>query len=550
MVRCHADDGVTGGGAVRAQSETYDPFRPVRRVGFRAEIAIVDADAKQNASASSAYTMVPSTPAQTVDGVVQNPQTFATLEKNAWILDGNHAIMDEDASGIGWWSSAVSEKNGAFTAPINLVFDFSADAKTVGLVMHFVPGYQPAEAGMRIRAFDADGAIAADLYNTDGKPEQEIIFSAVYRRLQIDFYKTALPGRRIRMTEIDFGVTQRFDADTISDAEIRYKVDAASAALPYGECSLTVDNADRRWNILNPSGIYQYLEQGQRVSIWCDIDGEEVSMGSFAFRSVEARDGALTAKITAADIIAPLDDSNYNGGRCAAASLSAAISEVLDGTGIDCVFDDGTADMTVMMSIPKNTTRRESIRLLAQAAMACVYADRDGKLRFCRPSVVSAADAVTKQIPLVTADGFVLADADGNAITVPTQTDGIQRLTANELYDFDGITITEPVGIINLIVDDKYSGTEITYTAGNAGKERIERNPCVASENGDDVASWLLSMYARKKKYNVRNRCDPAMELLDTVRISDAYGQNDISMVTGITIQYNGGLTAETEAVG
>ena len=76
------------------------------------------------------------------------------------------------------------------------------------------------------------------------------------------------------------------------------------------------------------------------------------------------------------------------------------------------------------------------------------------------------------------------------------------------------------------------------------------RNPCVASANGNAVAAWLLARYARQKQYKVKNRCDPALELLDAVRISDAYGQDDASLITGITAHYAGGLYAETEAVG
>ena len=519
MVRCHPDHGSAGGGAVRVQSESYAPYSVVRRVGIRAEIAIIDADAKPNASASSAFTMPLSSPAETIDDIKVETTAFATLERNAWVLDGSCALMDSTASGLGWWSSPVSGDDGTFDGECSIVYDFAVDTKTIGLVFTFMYGYQPAVGGMRIRAYDSGGAVVADVVNTDQTAVQTVVFSAIYRKLRIDFTKTALPGRRIRFLEMDFGLIQRFDEDQIADCEIRYKVDFAAASLPYGECSLTLDNSDRRWNLLNPSGIYQYMEEGQKITVWMPVNGEDVFMGAFSFRSVEARDGALTAKMTTADVIASLDDTAFNGGRCAAASLSDAVSEVLFGTGIECVFADGVGEETVMMSIPQNTTRREAVRLLAQAARACVYAERDGNLRFCRPSLDSGDD-------------------------------DINDITPNELYNYDGITISEPVGILRLVVKDEYSDTEITYTAGAAGREMTVNNPCVASENGDAAAAWLLSKYARRKQYNVKNRCDPALELFDTVRISDAYGQNDAALITGITVKYNGGLSAETEAVG
>ena len=505
---------------MRAQSKNYDPYHAVRHVGIRAEIAVIDADAKPNASASSAFTMTLTSPEQTVDENKENPQTFATLERNTWLLDGSCAMMDETAEALGWWSSVLSDDNGNIAGECSIVYDFPMDVKTIGLVLFFAPGYQPAIGGMRIRAYNSDGDLVADVMNTEQSETQTVVFSAIYRRLRIDFTKTALPGRRVRMTEIDFGLVQRFDEDEIASAELRYKVDYASAALPYGECSITLDNADRRWNLLNPAGIYEYLEQGQLISVWMVIGGESVFMGSYSFRSVEARDGALTAKLTATDVIASLDDTEYNSGRCAAADFSNAVAEVLAGTGIECVFDDGIGAETVMMSIPQNTTRREAVRMLTQAARGCVYADRDGKLRFCRPSI--------DDIP----------DAD------------VSSITPSELYGYDGITISEPVGVIRLVINDEYADTEATYTAGEGGREMTVRNPCVASANGNAVAAWLLARYARQKQYKVKNRCDPALELLDAVRISDAYGQDDASLITGITVHYTGGLYAETEAVG
>lgn len=524
---------------MRAQSKKYDPYRAVRHVGIRAEIAVIDADAKPNASASSAFTMPLTSTEQTVDENKENPQTFATLERNTWLLDGSCAMMDETAEALGWWSSVLSDDNGNIAGECNITYTFSVDAKTIGLVFFFAPGYQPAIGGMRIRAYDSNGDLVADVMNTEQSETQTVVFSAIYRRLQIDFTKTVLPGRRVRMTEIDFGVTQVYDDDSIVSAEIRYKTDLSATNLPYGQCSIKVDNADHRYNLLNPEGIYQYLERGQKVSVWVTIDGESVYMGSWEFSEASAKDGALTAQITAVDMIASLDDDEYNGGRCAAAVFSDAVMEVLDGTGIECVFEGDIADSPVMMCVPSNTTKREAVRLLTQAAMGCAFADREGKLHFAR---------MKEPIALVSDDGYVLEDNQGIVLMVSSVDSA--ELTPNELYNYDGITVTETIGKIKLVVNDSFSGTETEYTAGDGGKTKIVKNPCISSENGNDVAKWMLERMGRKKNYHVKNRCDPAAELLDHIRIYDAYDQREPAVITGTTIHYNGGLSAETEAIG
>ncbi|MBQ3860836.1 MAG: hypothetical protein II779_09920, partial [Clostridia bacterium] len=61
---------------------------------------------------------------------------------------------------------------------------------------------------------------------------------------------------------------------------------------------------------------------------------------------------------------------------------------------------------------------------------------------------------------------------------------------------------------------------------------------------------WLLVMSNWRKQYAVKNRCDPAVEIGDTLEIADAFGNDGLALVTGIEISYDGVLSAVTEAAG
>ena len=63
------------------------------------------------------------------------------------------------------------------------------------------------------------------------------------------------------------------------------------------------------------------------------------------------------------------------------------------------------------------------------------------------------------------------------------------------------------------------------------------------------MAEWLLAGYRRRISYKVNNRCDPAVEIGDTVKLDDTFGANLNAAVTGIDIVWDGKMYARTEAV-
>ena len=72
----------------------------------------------------------------------------------------------------------------------------------------------------------------------------------------------------------------------------------------------------------------------------------------------------------------------------------------------------------------------------------------------------------------------------------------------------------------------------------------------MTDSEGQTVADWLLAVAGMRKKYNVKNRCDSAVEIGDTLTISDAYNNHENAVVTGLDIKFSGALSAVTEAVG
>lgn len=513
---------------MKKTSAEYNPFPRVREVDCRITFGVMDQNAKNADITGNDAGFFPRY-GETVDGVDVIGGKWSSLERDFWILDGTYDIAPDDLDGVqtGWWSSVISGEDCIFGTAPYIRYDFGVPISTLGWTLHFdtKTGQYPSE--VRVEVLGADGAVIETQTYKPGTALQ------VFRRYVADYYgvrftflRTSEPFRRIRLVQTDFGITQYYDRDTLGSVNLVYGAALDGSALPSRELVFTFDNSDKAYNLLNPDGVYQHLQNGQIIKARMVIGGEEVDMGDFVFTSADASRSAILPTITAHDRIYALDAYEFNGGRDEEMSLEAAVAEVLGVTGLNIPvrFGAGIGSRRVHMSITVGTPVRKCLQQLAQAARCTPYIGRDSVLRF--------EDFAVKSVP------------DG-------------RITADELYDYSGVGITDRVYGVRLTVSDDFRagkdgtpGRQVYWYAGDEGRAVGYANPCVTDSEGQAVADWLLTVAGMRKKYNVKNRCDPAVEIGDTLTISDAYNNHENAVVTGLDIKFSGALSAVTEAVG
>ena len=506
---------------MKEQSPSFSPFALVRNVGCNIEFQLIDVGAKEEASETVSGNARASQSAQVLNDIKKASGKWATLEDDLWVLDGSMDILPEDVTPYetGWWSDALSDGTGVFEKPPYVLFDFAGNSvSTIGYTLFFDDKIKQFPIQIRVTTYGSDGStiIAQKTFQTSGIQQILDFPSENYYSVKFEFLRTADPYRRIKMLDIIFGIIQIFDNSSLSDVSFEYGADIMAESIPSRELVFTFDNSDRKYNLLNPSGIYAFLQDGQQIKSTIEINGESVDMGTFFYTSAKAKDSALTAEITANDLILTLENQIYTGGANITKTLVNAVSDILNGTNLQMNLSPEASETNVVMAIPEDTSKREALRLVVQAAMCTAWIDRDNVLQIRKLAVNEAEDV----------------------------------LSADRLYDFDGISVSEKVDSVTLTVKNEYSDSETVYTAGSGKNILSRKNPCVAPENGDTVAAWMLACYERRKKYDVKNRCNPAVEIGDTVQIYDAYGQNENASVTGISISFNGALSANTKAVG
>lgn len=488
-------------------------YAPSRRVGIDITFALLDTEAAGNATPTASGAEAFSDLSLLLSGEAQSPGKGMTMEDGLVVTDGTWSPLPDDAV-VPWWSTALSDESGQFTAPPTLTLELSAPASSVGFSLTFDEPAGCWPSLVRITAYRGGEPLEQQTFAVSGPLLAADLPVEGYDRVVAEFLATPVGYRRVKLYSFLFGIVQRFDPDTIVTATFSAGCSAACESIPSAELVFTFDNQAKKYNLINPQGLYRYLQDGQVIETGLSIDGEWVEAGTFYFTRSEAKDGALTAQITANDRVLTWDGETWEGGTSGSWTLGEALRAVL-GEEAAVSFGPDLEGRTVGKAIPNGTSKREAVRLLCQAARCTCWVDRAGVVT-CRALEIAAT--------------------------------GVDTLDGDNLYDWDGVGVSERVDSVSLTVKDEFADTEQTYTAGSGTNPKSISNPCAVE--GQAVAEWLLGMYARRLSYDVKNRGNPAVLTGETITIYNAYQEAGRAAVTEQTFTYDGGLTAQTKALG
>lgn len=502
---------------------TFEPYSTDRFVDAEITFKLVDIRAAGNASPSVTGKEPVSNLSQLVREDNRARGRWATMEPNLWLLDRTWGFLPESLNQepMGLWT-VLSGPDRQFAANPTLTMTLSAPASSVGFTLHFDELAEQWPAEVRVRAW-LSGRQLADQTLPNNVPTMLIHLPLDgYDKVSFEFRKTAWPYRRVRLYSMLFGIVQRFTGESLVEASWTAGCSPTGEALPTRELIFTFDNADRKYNLINPNGLYRYLQDGQEMESALVIGGESVDMGTHYFQKAEAKDGALTAELTGNDRILWLDGETYEEGADGSWTLAAAVAAVL---GPDVTLDIPSAlgSRLVRKNIPRGTTKREAVRYLAQAARCTCWMRRDGVFVFRELTIGNPVDAL---------DGTNMEAMDGVVVSQPV--DKVILRVVNEYY-WNSIS-------------DEYQTRTTEYTAGTGTHPITINNPC--AHDGQAVADWILKVRQRRLEYCCVSRGNPAVEVGDTMTIYNAYDEAGAGVVYGYEAVYDGGLTETIEALG
>lgn len=247
-----------------------------RRMLLRAIIEIIDPDITYTAATSSGEAVI-SQSTQLHDKETELGPWYATLERNRWLLDGTFQIFPDDYQGEGqqgFVGDVLSGDDGTFSTPPWVQLNFSNVSILQAFSVYFPQTvFDGLPVDFTVEVYQ--GGTAYYTKTVTGNTAASASFDGFTVQnpdcIRITVSKWSLPGRRMRIPEIIPGLYEAWTGDVIAEFNVVQQANFASLALPYGTCTLRMDNLDRRFEPRSKNGIFQSIEERQGISAFLGV---------------------------------------------------------------------------------------------------------------------------------------------------------------------------------------------------------------------------------------------------------------------------------------
>lgn len=470
-------------------------YNDIRYLDLLIQFELVDVNAKGDATASTTGQAVVSQPSQILGTMESNTQRYATSEENFWVLDGSFNIYPDDISDI---KTGYVGTIGISTLTLTL----TEAADSVGFTLHFDTLYD-VTTKIKVSAYSSNNV----LLDTKTYENNDYVFVAEmmvlqYSKVVFEFLEPT--NRRARVLQADFGILQTYDKNNVTKATITQEFSLTNEDLPTNELEFTFDNSSRNYNLNNAEGIYKYVQEGQDMIASVVVDGTPYKTITCKFAEVESDDTATTAKMTGYDALYFLDEQYFTLQDETARSLGDALDLVLED------LPHSTSITTQVIIDCDGESKREVLRLLAEATNAIIITENDGTIVF------KNVDEEIKEV----------LDFDNTE----------NYAVAENTSSYDKVTVTV--------------GRGYTYTAGTGDREKKITNDFIVSQaQTQAVAEELLVRYNLTVKNSFAYRGNPQRNVGDAITIPTVYGEDINLILVSQEFEFAGGLKATAKGV-
>lgn len=380
---------------------------------------------------------------------------YGTLERNQFVLDGSKEIMPDAPENVAFWSSTMSKVDCTFESNPKLTILFTAPHTSAGLTLYFAGEY-PAE--LRITWYDTNLVkIISEVYYPDAlcyvcnKQVQN------YRKIEIEFIRTMLPERYVKLQYILYGKYIVWDADTIKSAKLQEDIDTTSITLPINEADISIVDANNDFDAENEGGSWKSVQKTQEVVLSEYYNGEMIPLGAFFVDGFSFSKNV--AKFSLVDGIGLLDKYTFYDGEVYANVKAETILQAIFAAA-------GVAKYAI----------EEDVGSILLSGYLAVQSCRDALQKVCFACGAVADDSRSDTIQIYKPDRYVTATVGtnrkfngGTIVSLEDYISGVSlECTRYSLEDEESDIYDEtlPAGDTRLTFSDPYLSTSITATVG------------------------------------------------------------------------------------
>lgn len=529
---------------------------------------------------------------------------MATFEPDFFRLDGSFCLMPDDidpsTDKMGWWSLAMSTDDKTFSVNPLLTVNFDNLHSSLGIGLFF--GNKEYCTDFVISWYKDEDLL--DQIDIEGNDTNDYsLYNPVenFNKVTVEFKKTRYAFRYLRLMSIEFGVEERFDNSNLVSASVIEGVDPSGSSISVNKLKFTVINKDQKFNMLNPEGIYAYLQRRQKITAKSGLflpesgDEEYVSMGTY-YLSDWKSSNSLTATLEATDSIGLLDKTVYrsspfwsdetienvvthvleDAGDFELSILASAASEVINGyipvkshrealidilvaTGCylrmsrNNVIEIGKADYSspiasieyeLMLGSP---TIEQKPLITTVEANDITYRIADDETEISKTTfvldgtqdiVIDFGKAVYQPSLIVSGDGSLSGSAEFSVVSATATIVGTGELTVT----IQGKEYIEDSRIIRVSLAEIPAG-EVPQTA------TISDNKLICG-NGNTVANNLLNYFQKRISQSFKFWANPAVQASDYLEVETDYDESFSGIVEKQEIQFSPNLSAKLEVIG
>lgn len=487
----------------------------VRRMLIKAMLEIVDPDITFGTAGSSGAASF-SKPEQLHDKELSINSRYATLEPGRWLLDGSFRLIPDDPAQltgeVGFVGDVLSGEDGTFASPVWAELTFSNCSILQACSVYFSDDAIDGIAeDFSVAVYSGDTAVYTQDFTGNTDTSVSLDGFTVYdpTAIRVTVTKWSLPGRRLRVAEIIPGVYEEWTEDILASINIQMRGNFACLAIPYGTCTLRMDNLDRRFEPRNKSGIFQSIEERQAIpiAIGCELEDGTVEYkraGVFyqANGGWRTGDNAMTMQWDLVDIVGLLADREFKAPSTLPTTLAGWLAALVAQLGANFAnkyhVDPDYADADATVNSAADVEGKKCGDLLRWVCMATGTWPR--------------ADAET-----------------GDLTAEPLWSQG-NKLDLDNMVTYPVMKANDDLAVLTFqLYDDAKTVVNISGNATSSSNTLTVSNPFIhTAAQAQTAARQILSQYGGIK-LETTGRGDPASEIGDV----DTVWLNESSATTG-----------------
>lgn len=471
------------------------------------------------ASVAASEAMSISKPSLLPFGGFEGP--IATTEQNQWVLNGTRKVKPA-SSPVGFWSTQRSGDDCTFETPPTITITLDGQFTSLGIYFKFDGVTGDYCSDLNITWYNGETQLATQQFFPDSGNYFCEKTVELYNKVVMQFNKTNLPDRPIKISLILFGRIREFERQELRSVEATEELNIISDELAINTLDFTLDSmADIDFIFQEKQPVYAYNGKTKIGTFYID-DSTRVSQNVY--------------DVSCIDALGILDEDPFAAAMYTNASAKTVLESILGGH-FELELSSELQSEKLTGYIP-DCTRREALQQVAFALRAVVDTSGSGNIKVWR-----LPESDPTEIPL----DRLYTGGDVSTTAVVTEV----RVTAHT-YSTSGS------GSDTVEVDDKtyYHTTAVTaktnpnITASTKPNVvEVKDATLVNASNVEAVAQHVFDYYMRRQTHGVKIIMEKEMPG-DYVTTTTPWDDQITGTITTMTIKLSGIAAAECEIVG